>query len=282
MAPKPVPRALFLPPPGRPRWVCPENARLDLLYLSWGQRRFGEYPIPVSRHHGWVYALVVRGNPIARLAEDDVPAAPGMFFVIHPDCASGWTDRPNGVAELMVWVWRTAPRCGERIPEAGACCWFMTDAPLRQRLKHSHQLCRAEVTAPGPLTKPTIELGRLELDLALARSERLAALTAPATLRLELALRWMGQNLAEANPVRALCEYLQVSPITLNRLFRQHLRESAASHFVRLKMERGRHLLEHEGASVKEAGYLLGYRHPNDFSRAMKRFCGRPPSDFVR
>lgn len=282
MASKHLPRALFLPPAGRPRWVCPESAKLDLLYLSWGLRRFGEFPIPVSRHHGWVYALVLRGSPVLRMAEQDVTAAPGMFFTIHPDCASGWVDHGSAVAELMVWVWRTDPRCGERIPDAGGCCWFMTDAGLRQKLRRLHQLCRSEVTAPGPLIKPTIELGRLELDLALARAENTASQTAPATVRLELALRWMNQNLAEPNPVRALCEYLQVSPITLNRLFRQHLQESAASHFVRLKMERGRRLLEHNGISVKETGYLLGYRHPNDFSRAMRRFCGRPPSAFIK
>jgi hypothetical protein len=105
---KPLPKAIYLPPPGRPRWVCPESAQLDLLYLAWGHRQYGRNPIPVSYHPGWHYVLVDRGNPTLVLEHDQKVLDPGDFLIIDPDCASGWMDQPDAVCDLLVWIWRTA------------------------------------------------------------------------------------------------------------------------------------------------------------------------------
>jgi hypothetical protein len=124
------PKALHLPPPGRPRWVCPESARLDLLYLAWGHRQYGQNPIPVSRHTGWHYVLINWGKPTLILKNEQKTLKAGDFLVIDPDCASGWADEPDGVSELLVWIWRTglvvrnAPRNREGIGNgrlASAC-----------------------------------------------------------------------------------------------------------------------------------------------------------------
>jgi two-component system response regulator YesN len=45
----------------------------------------------------------------------------------------------------------------------------------------------------------------------------------------------------------------------------------------RLKMARAQELLETDRFSVKEIAYALGYKHPNDFSRAFKQFVGKSP-----
>src|ERR1041384_1896668 len=107
----PLPKALHLPPAGRPRWVCPESAQLDLLYWAWGHRQYGQKPIPVSRHPGWHYVLVNRGKPTLLLENDEKDLNAGDFLVIDPDCASGWTDRSDGGGDLLVWIWRTGTRC---------------------------------------------------------------------------------------------------------------------------------------------------------------------------
>ena len=74
-----LPKALHLPPPGRPRWVCPESAQLDLLYLAWGHRQYGQNPIPVSRHPGWHYVLVNRGKPTLILENEQKSFESGRF-----------------------------------------------------------------------------------------------------------------------------------------------------------------------------------------------------------
>jgi AraC-like DNA-binding protein len=272
-----LPKALHLPPPGRPRWVCPESAQLDLLYLAWGHRLYGQNPIPVSRHPGWHYVLVNRGKPTLALENNQQVLNPGDFLVIDPDCASGWLDTPDGVCDLLVWIWRTGPRCAECSPDSGAYRQWVIDPPLQHKLEQLHALCREEVERPDELSKLAIEQLHIGIDVTVARLVRGRTQPPEPSVRMELAIRWMMQNLAVPNPVSGLCEYLQISPATLTRMFQTHHGESPGLYHQRLRMTRAQELLETGHLSVKEIAYTLGYKHPNDFSRAFKQFVGKSP-----
>ena len=273
-----LPQALHLPPPGRPRWVCPESAQWDLLYLAWGHRQYGQSPIPVSRHPGWHYVLVDRGNPALLLEHERKVLKPGDFLVIDPDCASGWSDEPDEVCDLLVWIWRTRPCCSECTPAPGTYQHWMIDPSLQHKLEQLHALCRQEVERPDELSKLAIEQLRIGIDVTVTRLVRRKTQPPEPSVRMELAIRWMAQNLSQANPVSALCDYLQISSATLARMFQRHHGESPAAYFQRLKMARAQELLTGGSLSVKEIAYSLGYRHPNDFSRAFKQFTGRNPT----
>ena len=215
-------KALHLPPPGRPRWVCTESAQLDLLYLAWGHRQYGPNPIPVSRHPGWHYVLVNRGKPTLILENEQKDLNPGDFLVIDPDCASGWTDKADGVSDLLVWIWRAGPRCSECVVDSGTYRQWTVGTRLWHKLEQLHGLCRQEVERPDELTKLAIEQLHLAIDVAVARLVQRKIGPPEPSVRMELAIRWMAQNLAEPNPVSALCEYLQISPATLVRMFQTH------------------------------------------------------------
>ena len=136
---KRLPRVLYLPPPGRPRWVCPKDLKLDLQYLSWGKRRFGESGIPISLHHGWVYCLVLRGSPSLQLASKTMQVKPGQLLVLGPDCANGWTaNSVDSVSELLTWVWNGAPRCPGLGPAANGMQTFTADRALIRKLQQIH------------------------------------------------------------------------------------------------------------------------------------------------
>jgi AraC-like DNA-binding protein len=280
---KPLSRVLHLPPAGRPRWVCPKNLKLDLQYLSWGKRRFGESPIPVSLHHGWVYCLVLQGSPCVQFVSGSMQVQAGQILVLGPDCASGWSaDSVASVADLLTWVWDGTPRCPGVGPTADGVQTFTADRALIRTLQQIHSLCRQELEKPDELSVLALEELRFRMDVAISRSKILNRSVAEPALRLELALRWLAQNVRERNPVAPLCEYLQVSAATLNRLFRAHLHESVAAYHTRIRMERAIQLLNSDGVAVKEVAYELGYLHANDFSRAFKKFTGRNPSHCER
>lgn len=259
------------------RWVAPAGTDLDLLYLNWGQRRHGQSPARLATHQGWIYAYVHKGNPALQVARRVVRLQPGQFAIVDPACSSAWTDTPHGVSELLTWLWLTPPRCEEAAPAQGDFRLFQLDHPLRHKLRQLHLLCRGEVEHPDTLTKLQLEQVRLQLDLALARSGQPKLQPPQTSLRIQFALRWLAQNLDEPRPVSALCDYLQVSQVTLNRLFRMHLGESLAAYHHRLKMERARSWLAGGQIAVKEASFALGYKHSNDFSRAFKKFTGANP-----
>lgn len=277
---KQIARTLHLPPPGRPRWVCPTDLNLELQYLSWGKRRFGECGVPVSLHHGWVYCLVLRGNPILQVVSRAMRVQPGQVLVLGPDCASGWAaSSVDSVAELLTWVWNGAPRCPGIGPTVDGLQSFTADRALIRTLQQIHSLCRQELEKPDALSAFALQELRFRMDVAISRFKAPSPSAPQPALRLELALRWLAQNVRERRPVVPLCEYLQVSPVTLNRLFRTHLQESVAAYHTRIRMERARQLLKKNGVAVKEVAYELGYRHPNDFSRAFKKSTGRNPSE---
>jgi AraC-like DNA-binding protein len=276
---KPLSRVLHLPPAGRPRWVCPKTLKLDLQYLSWGKRRFGESRIPVSLHHGWVYCLVLRGNPFLQFVSGSMQVLPGQVLVLGPDCASGWAaDSVESVAELLTWVWDGAPHCPSLGRVTGGVQTFAADRALIRTLRQIHSLCRRELEKPDELSVLALEELRFRMDVAISRSKAPNRSAAEPALRLELALRWLAENVRDHDPVTPLCEYLQVSAVTLNRLFRAHLHESVAAYHTRIRMELAIQLLNSDGVSVKEVAYELGYLHANDFSRAFKNFTGRNPS----
>jgi AraC-like DNA-binding protein len=276
---KPLSRVLHLPPAGRPRWVCPKTLKLDLQYLSWGKRRFGESRIPVSLHHGWVYCLVLRGNPFLQFVSGSMQVLPGQVLVLGPDCASGWAaDSVESVAELLTWVWDGAPHCPSLGRVTGGVQTFAADRALIRTLRQIHSLCRRELEKPDELSVLALEELRFRMDVAISRSKAPNRSAAEPAFRLELALRWLAENVRDHDPVTPLCEYLQVSAVTLNRLFRAHLHESVAAYHTRIRMELAIQLLNSDGVSVKEVAYELGYLHANDFSRAFKNFTGRNPS----
>jgi len=64
----------------------------------------------------------------------------------------------------------------------------------------------------------------------------------------------------------------------LNRLFLRRLRNPFAVVFHRMRMERARKWLIGKRRSVKDVALSLGYKHPNDFSRAFKKMTGDVPS----
>jgi AraC-like DNA-binding protein len=256
------------------RRVGPGRAHLDLLSLSWG-RCGRDARLPHLR--GWTYAFVHRDARMLQLATGAVRVPAGQLVIVDPACACGWSEASPGVSELLTWLWGSAPRCAECAPPPGGFRLFPVEAPLRQKLKQLHFLCRAEVEHPDGLTKLELEQVRLQLDLAIARSQRPKLHPPETDLRLQFVLRWLAQNLDEPKPVAALCEYLQISQVTLNRLFRIRLRESVATYYHRLKMERARDWLASGHVAVKEVSFALGYQHPNDFSRAFKQFTGHTP-----
>lgn len=260
------------------RSIAPADARLDLQYLNWGRRGHGLTPPRLTPRQGWIYACIHKGAPILQLGHQPVKLQAGQFIIVEPSCASAWSAAQTGSSELLTWLWITPPRCEECLPPLGGYRVFQLDRSARQKARQTHLLCRREIEHPDSLSKLQIEQARLQLELMLARS-RLPKLPPPQNiLRVQFAMRWLEQNLDESKPVSALSDYLQISQATLNRLFRMHLGVPVAVYHHILKMNHARDWLAAGHVAVKEVGLALGYRHPNDFSRAFKKFTGSSPS----
>lgn len=264
-------QTLYYPPQGRPGWASESRDRLELLYLAWGWRKYHKTPQRPTQRDGWLYFTVRSGSPLLDLpgqAPAQIEVDAGDLILLHPDCRCGWSDHPRAKAEVCTWVWRSPSRWPALLPPEGKFLRLRLDKKSAQAVQALHHQTRVEIGHSDENTLLALEALRLQLDLVLARS--LSANPAPASdsQRLDLACRWIGEHLSDHSPVTGLGDYLQLSPSTLNRLFQRGLGVSVRSFAKKSRLARARFLIETQGMSVKEAAYVLGYRFPNDLSRA--------------
>lgn len=263
------------PPPKRLHWARPEGSSLKLVYLYWGVRLYGRAPSLCIRKGLWTYQVIRKGSPVLVLACGEVPLRPRDVVVIHPACAYGLRDEGARTSEVLGWQWEGAPHRAECTPPPRGFIRWGVDAAEVRELEGIHAACRVEALEQDACTPVALESQRMSLDVVLARSRGRGPRGGRAEDRLDLAISWMRQNLALEDPVHSLCDYLQISAPRLRRLFLRGAKGSPAVHYQRLKMECAAELLRDK--SVKEVAYQLGYRYPNDFSKAYTKFYGRSP-----
>lgn len=271
-------RELYLPAHGSPHWLPGVEPPGGLLYLAWGRRSYGRHPIPLRLHHGWTYMVVLSGHPVFLAGDRRHATSAGSLIVAGPDVPYGWTDRATGSCTLLVWVWSAPPALGAGISDR--TCWIRrTDTEGMAELDALHRRARREVQRPDPHSPSALAAIKHLVDTALARNNHAPATTEARDIhRLQLAEQWMRRHLDIRSPVAALADYLGVSPMGLQRLFRQATGTSPGRAFLEVKMQTARAMLTDSHLPVKAVALALGYRHTGDFTRAFAGFFGHPPS----
>ena len=89
----------------------------------------------------------------------------------------------------------------------------------------------------------------------------------------------MEQHLEEALPSDTLAAQVHITRRQLERLFQDHLQTSPVQFYLRLRLERARHLLRQTSMGVIEVGLACGFASASAFSRAYRRKYGVAPSE---
>jgi len=166
-----------------------------------------------------------------------------------------------------VWVWRGEPLLSELRPQSRSFSILELQSSRLESLTELHVRSRTEVSRADSYLPFTLAALRELVEVEILRASR--ALAPTGDFRWKLARSWMTKNLAIHAPIPALCDYLLMSPSTLHRFFQQQSGMSPGAYFRKLKLEEARRLICDEKWQVKAAAYHLGYRHPNDLSRAL-------------
>jgi len=124
--------------------------------------------------------------------------------------------------------------------------------------------------------------GRLGLAGLRGHDERLAEQPAAHALmppRLAEALALMQANLAEPLPTDEVARLVGLSRRQLERLFKQHLDSLPSRHYLQLRLQRSRELLQRTGQSILQVALACGFASGAHFSNAYKAAFGCTPRD---
>jgi len=89
----------------------------------------------------------------------------------------------------------------------------------------------------------------------------------------------MEQHLEDALPSETLAAHVHITRRQLERLFQDHLQVSPVQFYLRLRVERARHLLRQTSMGVIEVGLACGFASASAFSRAYRRQYEVAPSE---
>lgn len=270
----------YRPPKGHPLCRVFRPQPFELAYISWGSRWYGDAPAAPHPHDGWHYFVVLAGNPVLLAAGRHFPTRPGFVSICHPDTRVGHDDQPGRPCQMLTWVWRNPPAHPDLVPTAAQPLLLQAGEPALRRLRLLHEHCRQAVARASELSLLQLRAARLQLELDLHLAEGRTTDRGPdPVFRFSLATEYLNAHRDLPNPVRHLCEYLDISEASLRRLFQSEIGQSPRAYSLDQRLRWARQQLETTTAPVKVVAYALGYRNPNDFSRAFKRHHGLAAQD---
>ena len=261
------PHVTIKPPQGRPCWAGRDD--LPLMYLGWGSRDFTRFP--VARHYdiGTSFYLVTKGDITLTAAGTAHRIVAPCACIIDKECLSGVTGGRSTSVEILVWIWRDPPTGAELKPAPGGVRLLPLRPDALPRLFELHQHCRDEVARTDAAITRTLSALRTLVEVELGRASRAPQLEIDP--QWERVRSWISSNLAIHAPIPALCDYLRMSPSTLNRFFMKQAGMAPGAYFRAAKKQEALRLIQNEGWTVKTTAFHLGYRHATDLSRALAK-----------
>jgi transcriptional regulator GlxA family with amidase domain len=92
-------------------------------------------------------------------------------------------------------------------------------------------------------------------------------------------LKAMEENIEEPLPRARLAQLGGISLRQLERSFRSHVRRGVHQHYLALRLDRARRLLQETSLSVVEVALATGFGSPSQFARAFRRAFGIAPRE---
>lgn len=272
-----LPRRLYLPRPDRAYWRATATTKHGLQYLAWGERRFGDSPMPCSRHDGWVFAVLEAGSPLVVTQVGTSRFDAGTALIMGPDHAYGWADTKRLPCRMLLWMYRNPQTALLANEDSASRLEIRLSPPVLKRVQLIHAMCRDESQRAGRTADTALDALQRLLEATLMAEVDARGSKGEDAAILQSGLQWIAAHLDTAQPAARLADYLGISVSTLFRKFKSELGESTHDYFLRMRMEAARRKFA-EGTSVKEAAFQLGYRHAGDLSRAYHRHFDSSPT----
>ncbi len=232
----------------------------------------------------WEFYAVVAGCCGVRFADDQRPQFhERTLWVFAPECSHGWANHRDETYERISMHFGSVPYpLDELVRQNGGYLAKKLSATDVQRLVQiADQLEPAfrQPTFASPLLfhRHLADLGLLVLE-GREFSYLPPALTDLANFKVERAVSWFSEHLAQHPSMKEVAAAIHVSPSHLRRLFWQTRQTNPKSVFRRIRLDRAKELMSRSALTLEEVAAHCGYASASHLCRDCHAVHGFSPT----
>ncbi len=254
-----------------------------LRYLGHGTRHFGLKPMVPSARINWEFYAVVEGRCApwlgGKVQPPDTELRGNTLWVFPPEQEHGWSGERRSCRVVAFHFGAVPTVLAERARRMGWIRHALSRTESRRIEELATELAphyeNSTDLSPLYAQKALTELSLMALEGAGAR---LASLTTLPQLKVEAAMAYFQEHLAEGPSIARVARAAGVSPSHLRRLFILARRESPRRALRRIALERAMELLTETDLTLESVAERCGFAGPSEFSRSFKRMLKVPPA----
>jgi len=253
-----------------------------LRYHNAGVRRYGDKPVfPYMRGVVEFQAILSGTARPDRAGLSPPPESGPRLWVLGPESVHGWTDQPGNESEIVVFHFYDVNPVLLRAlgPEQWLSCSL--EASHIRDLRALYETLSGQLRTRTGLSSVWMDKGKAEVSLMILTSvsrEKLRGGSLYAQSRVNQAVSWYRERLSQAPTVADVAQGLGVSTVHLRRLFQEVHGRSPHAVLQDVRMGTALHWLEEGSLRAAEISDRLGFSEPSAFTRAFRKWHGRPPS----
>lgn len=253
-----------------------------LRYYANGAIRWKE-PMRCNTRTNWEFYAVIQGRCGVTLRDGQKPELQERtFWIFAPECSHAWHDDRRHKYHRISFHFGSVPYPLDEIVRANGG-WL--SRPLADADIARLQAIAAEVE-PHYLRQH--QLSPLHFDVSLAALSLLAlsgnntvdlpALPDLANFKVESALSWYAEHLADSPSVKQVADAVHVSTSHLRRLFWQVRRSSPKTAFQRIRLDKAQELMSRTALTLEDVARHCGYASSSHFCREYRAFHNFTPT----
>ena len=252
-----------------------------LRYLATGIRQFGIYPMACTQRADWEFYAVLRGRVGILLSDGSKPQMKQLrMWVVPPGHTHGWVGDGPRKSTIAAFHFSTVPPPLDKIARERGYHWVDLTKAEAYRVGEIAEEVKQYYQRPTSLDPLHYQKAVLELSLLALKNEPIRALPAsPDTARakVEAALIWFSQHIAEQPKLEQVARGVHVSTSHLRRLFHQVRKQSPQSAFTQIKVEQAMELMARSNDKLGVIVSLCGFSSVVNFCRVFKAHTHMTP-----
>lgn len=276
----------------RPYHTVNEVVRVERIYSIFENKFQKYYNFPGEIHNFWECVYIINGSICATADEKVINLSKGQMIIHKPlELHKFFVDDPKG-ATLFIFTFSLAGNIGELLENKVCQLDLIQQNVMRLFLQtleseiSNDELdirCNNEINWM-PLLERRAEFSQLvasyisQLLILVSRSNSVSSFSTETDAEIfRKTVAFIDEHIDEFFTVKQLSEMAGISQSGLQRIFNKYAQMGVHKYYIRLKIKAATAML-HEGYSVCEVAYKLGFSEQAYFSYTYKRETGKNPS----